>query len=240
MKQLRGGFSLLELDVVDSTNEYLKRQGGQLPDKTVVMAHRQTAGKGRLGRSWQSEPGESLAVSWLFCSLEPQQLQWLPLAAEMALHQSLESQLGQQAGLFVKWPNDLVGRQADGSFKKLAGILCQPASFFEQAGLPDAGSVAQVFYCVPDAYQLLEEIGVHLQNWLLVLKSGPKQLLDAYSSRCITLGRQVCICREGQMPIEAKAIRIDSDGQLVCLTQKEEVKVRAGEVSVRGLYGYVE
>lgn len=97
MKQLRGGFSLLELDVVDSTNEYLKRQGGQLPDKTVVMAHRQTAGKGRLGRSWQSEPGESLAVSWLFCSLEPQQLQWLPLAAEMALHQSLESQLGQQA-----------------------------------------------------------------------------------------------------------------------------------------------
>ncbi len=81
MKQLRGGFSLLELDVVDSTNEYLKRQGGQLPDKTVVMAHRQTAGKGRLGRSWQSEPGESLTVSWLFCSLEPQQLQWLPLAA---------------------------------------------------------------------------------------------------------------------------------------------------------------
>ena len=63
MKQLRGGFSLLELDVVDSTNEYLKRQGGQLPDKTVVMAHRQTAGKGRLGRSWQSEPGESLTVS---------------------------------------------------------------------------------------------------------------------------------------------------------------------------------
>ena len=57
MKQLRGGFSLLELDVVDSTNEYLKRQGGQLPDKTVVMAHRQTAGKGRLGGSWQSEPG---------------------------------------------------------------------------------------------------------------------------------------------------------------------------------------
>lgn len=50
MKQLRGGFSLLELDVVDSTNEYLKRQGGQLPDKTVVMAHRQTAGKGRAGQ----------------------------------------------------------------------------------------------------------------------------------------------------------------------------------------------
>ena len=165
----------------------------------------------------------------------------------MALHQSLESQLGQQAGLFVKWPNDLVGRQADGSFKKLAGILCesrsgersfavcgiginlcQPASFFEQAGLPDAGSVAQVFCCVPDAYQLLEEIGVHLQNWLLLLKADPKQLLDAYSARCITLGRQVCICREGQTPTEAKAIRIDSDGQLVCLTQKRRSKGACG------------
>lgn len=260
MKQLRGGFSLLELDTVDSTNEYLKRQGGQLPDKTVVLAHRQTAGKGRLGRSWQSERGESVTASWLFCSLEPQQLQWLPLAAGMALYQSLEGQLGQQTQrLFLKWPNDLVGRQADGSFKKLAGILCesrcgersfavcgigvnlhQPPSFFEQAGLPDAGSVFQVFCCVPDAYGLLEEIGVHLQNWLLLLKAGPKPLLDAYSARCITLGRQVCICREGQAPMKAKAIRIDSDGQLVCLTQTEEVKVRAGEVSVRGLYGYAE
>lgn len=260
MKQLRGGFSLLQLDTVDSTNEYLKRLGGQLPDKTVVLAHRQTAGKGRLGRSWQSEPEESLTVSWLFCSLEPQQLQWLPLAAGMALHQSLENQLGAQAQrLFVKWPNDLVGRQADGSFKKLAGILCesrcgersfavcgigvnlcQPASFFEQAGLPDAGSVMQVFSCVPDAYRLLEEIGERLWDWLLSLKNGPQPLLAAYSERCVTLGRQVCICREGQLPMEAKAVCIDSDGQLVCLTQTGEVKVRAGEVSVRGLYGYIK
>ena len=43
MKQLRGGFSLLELDVVASTNEYLTRQGGQLPDKSVVIVQRQTA-----------------------------------------------------------------------------------------------------------------------------------------------------------------------------------------------------
>ena len=209
MKQLRGGFSLLELDTVDSTNEYLKRQGGQLPDKTVVLAHHQTAGKGRLGRSWQSEPGESVTASWLFCSLEPQQLQWLPLAAGMALYQSLEGQLGQQAGLFLKWPNDLVGRQADGSFKKLAGILCESR-------------------CGERSFAVCG-IGVNLHP-----------LLDAYSARCMTLGRQVCICREGQAPMKAKAIRIDSDGQLVCLTQTEEVKVRAGEVSVRGLYGYAE
>ena len=247
------------VDVTGSTNDDLLEAGKQgAPHGTGLAARAQTAGRGRRGHKWDSTAGNLLLSIVLRPCVNPAKCSGLAAVSGLAVLEALEKQgLANEIGL--KWPNDLVGRQADGSFKKLAGILCesrsgersfavcgiginlcQPASFFEQAGLPDAGSVAQVFYCVPDAYQLLEEIGVHLQNWLLVLKSGPKQLLDAYSSRCITLGRQVCICREGQMPIEAKAIRIDSDGQLVCLTQKEEVKVRAGEVSVRGLYGYVE
>ena len=47
---------VIHLESVDSTNEYLKRQGALLPDGTVVVADHQTAGKGRLGRSWQDAP----------------------------------------------------------------------------------------------------------------------------------------------------------------------------------------
>ena len=59
---------VIHLESVDSTNEYLKRQGALLPDGTVVVADHQTAGKGRLGRSWQDAPGQSLLASWLLKS----------------------------------------------------------------------------------------------------------------------------------------------------------------------------
>ena len=61
---------VIHLESVDSTNEYLKRQGALLPDGTVVVADHQTAGKGRLGRSWQDAPGQSLLASWLLKSLQ--------------------------------------------------------------------------------------------------------------------------------------------------------------------------
>ena len=251
MKQLRGGFSLLELDVVDSTNEYLKRQGGQLPDKTVVMAHRQTAGKGRLGRSWQSEPGESLAVSWLFCSLEPQQLQWLPLAAGMALHQSLESQLGQQAGLFVKWPNDLV---LEG--RKLAGILTEaslsgrgvdyvvigigvnlrqrPDDFSPEVARIATSLEAQGYPADRAALEtalaeaLCQAFG-HLHT--------PAVYAADYRRLCLNLGQTLRIPDTGET---VTALDIDRQYGLVVRRRDGTVDtLRCGEVSVRGLYGYV-
>ena len=80
---------VIRLESVDSTNEYLKRQGALLPDGTVVVADHQTAGKGRLGRSWQDAPGQSLLASWLLKSLQGDALLLLPqLQARMAAAQA--------------------------------------------------------------------------------------------------------------------------------------------------------
>ena len=81
---------VIHLESVDSTNEYLKRRGALLPDGTVVVADHQTAGKGRLGRSWQDAPGQSLLASWLLKSLQGDALLLLPLAAGMAVLDALD------------------------------------------------------------------------------------------------------------------------------------------------------
>ncbi len=60
------GRNLLLLSEVDSTNRYLKDNGGELPHGTVCCTDRQTAGKGRRGREWNVPPGRSLALSVLF------------------------------------------------------------------------------------------------------------------------------------------------------------------------------
>ena len=90
---------VIHLESVDSTNEYLKRQGALLPDGTVVVADHQTAGKGRLGRSWQDAPGQSLLASWLLKSLQGDALLLLPLAAGMAVLDALDSLGAQGANL---------------------------------------------------------------------------------------------------------------------------------------------
>lgn len=244
---------LIRLDSVDSTNEYLKRQGALLPDGTVVLADHQTAGKGRLGRSWQDAPGQSLLASWLLRDLQGDALLLLPLAAGMAVLDALDS-LGAQ-GAQLKWPNDIVA-QRDGGYCKLAGILCehrvgkqsfavcgigvnllQPQETFG-AGLPDAGSVLSALGVYLKREELLQAISQNLQKRRRQAAAEPQALLQDVSARCITLGRTVKIKTEAG-EYTAFAGRLDRDGQLICQNGAgEEIKVRAGEVSVRGLNGY--
>ena len=246
---------VIHLESVDSTNEYLKRQGALLPDGTVVVADHQTAGKGRLGRSWQDAPGQSLLASWLLKSLQGDALLLLPLAAGMAVLDALDS-LGAQ-GAALKWPNDIVA-QRDGRCRKLAGILCehrvgqqsfavcgigvnllQPQEVFDGRRLPDAGSVLGVLGASLKREELLRAIGQSLQKRCAQAAAEPQALLQDVSARCITLGRTVKIKTEAG-EYTAFAARLDRDGQLICQSEEgEEIKVRAGEVSVRGLDGYL-
>lgn len=190
---------VIHLESVDSTNEYLKRQGALLPDGTVVVADHQTAGKGRLGRSWQDAPGQSLLASWLLKSLQGDALLLLPLAAGMAVLDALDS-LGVQ-GANLKWPNDIVA-QRDGRCRKLAGILCehrvgqqsfavcgigvnllQPQEVFDGRGLPDAGSVLGVLGAPLKREELLRAIGQSLQKRRAQAAAEPQALLQDVSAR---------------------------------------------------------
>ena len=76
------------LDEVGSTNDYLKK--GDFPDGTVVIAGRQTAGKGRRGKSWSGAPtGQALYLSVLFHSMKPDDMGLLPLLCGLAAARTL-------------------------------------------------------------------------------------------------------------------------------------------------------
>lgn len=115
------GFTVEVLPEIDSTNTELMRRAraGQL-EPVLLVAERQTAGRGRLGRAWQSAVGDSLTFS-LGLPLAPRDWSGLSLAVGAAVAESLHPDIG------LKWPNDLWLRE-----RKLAGILIETASFGAQ------------------------------------------------------------------------------------------------------------
>jgi BirA family biotin operon repressor/biotin-[acetyl-CoA-carboxylase] ligase len=116
--------NLVWVDDLDSTNEMLARVQSTWPDDderiladTLLVAGRQSAGRGRGSHRWESPPG-GLYASWL-AYLETARLAWLPLAAGVSLLDALEEVMAPQR-FGLKWPNDVVS-----SGGKLAGVLCQ-------------------------------------------------------------------------------------------------------------------
>jgi BirA family biotin operon repressor/biotin-[acetyl-CoA-carboxylase] ligase len=117
------------LDEVDSTNSYLMRESHS--SGTVVMARRQTRGRGRIGRSWESSAGDSFIFSVLIEFSDPalfERIRFLPLLAGCSIAQAVEVM---SAGTpsegnrcFLKWPND-VFLSNGAKMGKLAGVLVE-------------------------------------------------------------------------------------------------------------------
>lgn len=127
------GFTVEVLPSIDSTNTELMRRAraGQC-EPTLLVAEQQTAGRGRLGRAWQSDVGASLMMS-LGLPLAPKDWSGLSLAVGVSVAESLQPTLpplgaGQPARVGLKWPNDLWLGGAGGD-RKLGGILVETASF---------------------------------------------------------------------------------------------------------------
>ena len=107
---------------IDSTNSELMRRGPVRDNPpTLLVALSQTAGRGRMGRAWQSQPGDGLTFSWGM-HLAPTDWSGLSLAVGLALADALDPD--GQWGLRLKWPNDLCWLSA-GAVRKLGGILIE-------------------------------------------------------------------------------------------------------------------
>ena len=111
--------NLLILDEVDSTNTYAREHFDDLPDGTLVVARRQTAGRGRRGRSWLSPPGINFTGSILLKRLEDG-FHAGCLLGVAAL--SLLRELAPELPAYLKWPNDIYVED-----RKLAGLLSESA-----------------------------------------------------------------------------------------------------------------
>ena len=233
----------------DSTNNVLKALcASGAPHGTVVLAEEQTAGKGRLGRQFSSPKGLGIYCSVLLRPTVPAEslLCLTPLLAEAARRAVLEV-TGVEAG--IKWINDLV---AEG--RKLCGILTERTDGViagigincaqEEADFPPelrrtAVSLKQLTGTAPDRAALTAALLRHVLSAFQALEKGPAPWLEAYGQHCLTLGKTVKICRSCRS-FEAFAEGLDSQGGLVVrLPNGSRETVCSGEVSVRGLYGYV-
>lgn len=241
----------LELDLhwsIDSTNSRLieAAQSGNIHGQ-VCLAERQTAGRGRRGRSWFSPFGSNLYLSlgWSF-SAGVSALEGLSLAVGVALARTLE-QLGIE-GALLKWPNDLL---IDGS--KVAGILIETVGDMDshcqvvigigvnvrmpaaaEAAIDQRWSDLQRHLTAPLSRNrltalLLDQLVAMLSNFQ---QQGFAAFAEAWNQRDLCAGQPVVI-RGLNSALEGTACGVDSRGGLQLRTAKGIEVIRSGEVSLR-------
>ena len=246
--------SYIELDEVDSTNDYVKRNLNKLPNLSVVRCNYQTNGRGRNGHVWQSKNGDDLLMSILVKDFKKTQ----------DLHKMTQLVACSVAGLLdrygikakIKWPNDIVSL----SGKKLCGILTEMSAEIDYINYVVIGIGVNVNQdSFPQeikerATSLYLELGHKVQRSQLIAAimesfeecyekfmetEDLSGLMEAYNSLLVNRGREVKILEPGH-EYEAVAMGINETGELIVKTADgQEKEIFAGEVSVRGVYGYV-
>ena len=251
------GRELLCFSELDSTNTYLKELAlNGTADGTAVIAAHQTAGRGRMDRTFQSPAGKGLYLSVLLRpDLPPERFLPVTALAGVAACDAVENLCGVRPGL--KWPNDPVlnGRKLAGVLTEL--VICEdgkPAivlgigvNVSQTAGdfTPDVAAMATSLAAEGIAVSR-EELAAALLARLDVMYQDLKAgALDGWRQRyrmdCINLGKTVQLLHPDGRRETAEAVEIDEDfGLAVRLKDGREEVIRSGEVSVRGLYGYVE
>lgn len=239
---------------VDSTNRWAKELArGGAAHGTLCLCDYQTAGRGRLQRRWQANPGEALLMSLIVrpVQLPPERAPLIVLLGALAVCRALQS-MGVDAQ--IKWPNDIVC-----GAKKLCGMLLEmgtketsvdyavwgvginvrthpvseetvhAGSVCEALGreVSRAQVASQVLSCFEECYDAWE-------------REGEEALLEAYAARCVSLKGRICaLAPDGTMQ-EGTGVGICEDGALVMRRDDgSEVVLHAGDVSVRGVMGYV-
>jgi BirA family biotin operon repressor/biotin-[acetyl-CoA-carboxylase] ligase len=236
---------LIVLDSCGSTNAELRARaaaGERLGHPAVLLTDAQTAGRGRLDRTWTTPAASALAVSTLLRDLpaDSDAWGWIPLAAGVAMTDAVAAQLpGHAVGL--KWPNDVL---VDG--RKICGILAEvvPQGVIVGSGVnttmtraqlpvPTATSFAALGVAV-DADRLLSDYLTRLVMLTGDLaRSGgavASGLHAAAEQRCLSLGRDVDVTLPGGPTLRGRAARLQDDGCLVLDVDGEERAVAAGYV----------
>lgn len=237
-----------ETDTTNNRARELALEGA--PEGTLVVAEKQTAGRGRRGKVWESPLGTGI---WMSLVLRPQiapaEASVLTLLCGLATAEAIEAETGLSAG--IKWPNDILinGKKAVGILTEMdcemsevhfvipgIGINVNTASF-----PPEIADIATSLYleCGKTVsrrrlvHKVLERLEEHYETFL---RTGSfTAMLEDYRKHCITLGKEVHVL--GREPFFAEALDITPEGELLVRRAdngKEEV-VFSGEVSIRGV-----
>jgi BirA family transcriptional regulator, biotin operon repressor / biotin---[acetyl-CoA-carboxylase] ligase len=259
---LAGSLLYTSIQVVErtgSTNaDLLAAARSGAPAGKVLVAEEQTAGRGRLDRSWQSEPGASLTFSVLLrpSSVPVSGRGWLPLLAGVATVSALRAQAGLEVSL--KWPNDVLagatGSAAAGGGaaggRKLAGILTEQAGDAVVVGiglnvsateseLPPGPATSLWLAGAADLNRqaILVALLIELEHWYLRWSGGSRPgdaeacgLRASYLRSCATIGRDVRVEMPGGKVLAGRASDVDDAGRLLVAADDGVHAVSAGDV----------
>ena len=242
-------------DSVDSTNIEAKRLGdGDAPHGTLVVADMQTAGRGRRGRSWISPSGTNIYFTILLRpDFTPDKASMLTLVMAHSVARAVRGETGLNAG--IKWPNDIVvgGRKICGILTELSVeaeaiknvVIGVGVNVHEQDFSSDLSDKATFLdrECgsrVSRSRLLSAIMGAFEEDYeTFVSKGSLASLRNSYSEMLINRDREVCVLDPaGEYRGIARGIT-DTGELLVQISDGSTREVFAGEVSVRGIYGYV-
>lgn len=246
---------VLYFDTIDSTNtkaQELAEKG--YPSGTLVVADKQESGKGRRGRSWVSPSGTGIFMTLMIKpDINPNNASMLTLVAALAVAKAITSVTGEEA--MIKWPNDIV---VNG--KKVCGILTEMNAQFDYINHIVVGIGINVHNeSFPEeisqmASSLMIEAGgkrFHRAQIIAETMSYFEQYYDTflktqdlsalvreYDELLVNRNKSVRVL-DPKEPFDGKAMGITPKGELIVDTWESRKLVSSGEVSVRGIYGYV-
>lgn len=242
--------SLQVVDTVDSTNAALKRMAAEgAPQGSVLIANQQTAGRGRMGRSFFSPPGTGIYMSLLLRPhTDAQRATLVTASAAVAVAEAIEDLAGAPAQ--IKWVNDVLFHG-----RKVCGILTEAAMDFESGMIdyvvlgigvntavpadgfpPELQGIAGAAFGVRQVPELRCRLAAEILDRFMDYYAclGSRACYEAYKSRSVVLGKDVQLISPGREPLSAQVLDIDEDFALVVRTADGWLqRVNAGEISLR-------
>lgn len=246
---------VLYFDTIDSTNtkaQELAEKG--YPSGTLVVADKQESGKGRRGRSWVSPSGTGIFMTLMIKpDINPNNASMLTLVAALAVAKAITSVTGEEA--MIKWPNDIVVNS-----KKVCGILTEMNAQFDYINNIVVGVGINVHNeSFPEEIsqmasslmieaggkrfhraQIIAETMLYFEQYYdTFLKTQDlSALVREYDELLVNRNKSVRVL-DPKEPFDGKAMGITPKGELIVDTWESRKLVSSGEVSVRGIYGYV-
>lgn len=247
------GHAILRFDEIDSTNNYAKSNANMLEDGTVIIAGKQTLGRGRMGRNWVSDQGAGI---WMSVLLKPKiNVQKIPLISFLACSAVVKAiKEIYPCNIGIKWPNDIVWGN-----RKLGGILCETEILEDRAQFvivgmgintnqnefsPEISKVAvslkQIEGIDTNHTKLIDLILRNLQiGYELLKREDEESIVNEWRTHSVTLGKEVEFSYDNAK-MTGKAIDVTNDGELIIDTvEKTKIKLKYGEISIRGVSDYV-
>lgn len=246
---------VLYFDTIDSTNtkaQELAEKG--YPSGTLVVADKQESGKGRRGRSWVSPSGTGIFMTLMIKpDINPNNASMLTLVAALAVAKAITSVTGEEA--MIKWPNDIVvnGKKVCGILTEMnaqfdyinhivvgIGINVHNESFPEEISQMASSLMIEAGGKRFHRAQIIAETMAYFEQYYdTFLKTQDlSALVREYDELLVNRNKSVRVL-DPKEPFDGKAMGITPKGELIVDTWESRKLVSSGEVSVRGIYGYV-